>query len=364
MIERNLTDVKPSSKKTLELIQLLRGIASMLVVLMHITVNYEDNSGHVFLFNIFKFGGSGVDIFFVLSGFIITYSNLKYVEKPSATGTFLKRRFVRIFPIYWLIITVFLLAQLSLPAFYNTHFDTGIGNLLQTYLLLPGHIMLNGVSWSLTNELFFYLLFTLALLIPNKKYTLFLAAFYFVILLVVALGFPQFAIGNPYIEILLFPMNMEFFMGIIIVLIVNRLAVSWVYPLLITGIGLFITGALLNNADISVFSSTSGGALNRVLLFGFPSFLIILAVVKLELSKTIRMHNIFLHLGDASYSIYLFHLPMVAAFFKITDKINMDNAAVLFLLSFLLIVMVCAGGIFIYQKIEKPLIEKLNKLLR
>lgn len=359
-----MTEIKASKKKTLVLIQLLRGIASLLVVLMHITVNYEDNSGHVFLFNIFKFGGSGVDIFFVLSGFIITYSNLQYLEKPSSTGTFLKRRFVRIFPIYWLIITVFLLAQLALPAFYNTHFDTSVGNLLQTYLLLPGHMMLNGVSWSLTNELFFYLLFTLALLIPNKKYTLHLAGFYFVFLLVVAIGFPQVASENPYAEMLLFPMNIEFFMGIIIVLIVNRLPVSWVYPLLITGIGLFITGALLNNAEVPVFSSGSGGALNRVLLFGFPSFLIILAVVKLELSKAIRMHNIFLYLGDASYSIYLLHLPVVAAFFKVTNKINIDNAAVLFLLSCLLIVMVCAGGIFIYQKIEKPLIEKLNKVLR
>lgn len=358
-----MVNPKQSEKKTLVLIQLLRGIASILVVLMHITVNYEDNSGHVFLFNIFKFGGSGVDIFFVLSGFIITWSNMQYLEKPSATGTFLKRRFVRIFPIYWLIITFFLIMQLALPAFYNTHFDTGITNILQTYLLLPGHIMLNGVSWSLTNELFFYLIFTLALLIPNKKMVLNLMVGYFILLIVVAIAFPQAIAANPYMEMLLFPMNMEFLMGIFIVLIVKTVPVKWIYPLLVTGIIIFTSGAVLDNAGIAVVSTASSPVLNRVLLFGIPSFLIILAVVKLEQSKTIRMHNIFLHLGDASYSIYLLHLPVVAAFFKLTARFNIDNAAVLFILSCLLIVAVCAAGIFIYHKIEKPLIKKLNTVL-
>ena len=161
-----------TQQKNLHLIQLLRGIASILVVLMHITVNFSDIFKDTFLFGIFSFGGSGVDIFFVLSGFIITYSHVRQIGNPSTTLIFLKRRFIRIFPIYWIIITVFLVLNLTLSTFYKTHFDTGIGNLLKTYLLLPNHTMFNGVSWSLTNELFFYLLFTLALLIPKKKYTL------------------------------------------------------------------------------------------------------------------------------------------------------------------------------------------------
>ena len=158
-------------------------------------------------------------------------------------------------------------------------------------------------------------------------------------------------------------MNIEFFSGVFIVLVVNRLSQSWSVPLLVTGIILFITGAFLFNSGVEVINKTSNQALNRVLLFGFPSFLIILSLVKLELSRTIKMHNIFLHLGDASYSIYLIHLPVVAAFFKVVAKFNINNYAVLLFLSCILFVIVHAPGFFIYHKIEKPLIQKLNKLL-
>lgn len=354
----------PQKQKSLNLIQLLRGIASILVVLLHITINYEVNTGGQFLFNMFRFGGSGVDIFFVLSGFIITYSNMRYIEQPSSVWKFLKRRFIRIFPIYWIIITCFLLLQLALPAFYNTHFNTGFVNILQTYLLLPGHVMLNGVSWSLTNELFFYLLFVLALLIPNKKITFYMMLAYLAVLIVFALKGPAVTNGNAYTRILLFPMNIEFFLGVLIVLFVNRLPKGLVYPLLISGILLFILGANLHNGDVGVVGETTDMALRRVLLFGFPAFLVILALVKIELNRTINMHNIFLHLGDASYSIYLIHLPIVAAFFKLLVKFNINNTGLIFLLTCILIIIICAAGIIIYHKIEKPLINKLNKLMR
>ena len=351
------------TKKNLQLIQMLRGIASILVVLLHVTTNCREILSYNFLGNIFSFGGSGVDIFFVLSGFIITYANLHYIEQPKAIGKFLKRRFIRIFPIYWIIITGFLILQLALPSFYKTHFDTGIMNMLQTYLLLPGHNMLNGVSWSLTNELYFYLLFLVALVIPNKKYSLYLLIAYFIFLIGYSIIIPGVTIGNEYMGMLLFPMNIEFFLGVFIVLIVSRLPQALSFPLLIAGIILFITGAFLFNSGIEVIGKTSNQVLNRVLLFGFPSFLIILSLVKLELSRTIKMHNIFLHLGNASYSIYLIHLPIVAAFFKVIAKFNIHNNAILLFLSCILFAAVCAAGIFIYHKIEKPLIKNLNKLL-
>lgn len=352
-----------TQQKNLQLIQMLRGIACMLVVLYHITINSQVITGHIILGNIFKFGSCGVDIFFVLSGFIITYSNLHNIAQPSASGNFLKRRLIRIFPIYWLIITIFLILQLAFPAFYITHFKTSFANVLQTYLLLPNHIMLNGVSWSLTNELFFYLLFMLAFIIPNKKYSLFLLIAYFIFLIVFSITAPVVTNVNPYIGMLFFPMNIEFFLGVFIVIIIERLSKKWIYPLLVSGILLFLTGAFLSNNGVTLVSSSSNLALNRVLLFGLPSFLIILALVKMELGKTINMHNIFLHLGDASYSIYLIHLPIVVAFFKIVIKFNINNVVHLSLCIFVLLFTLCAAGIFIFHKIEKPLIRKLTRVL-
>lgn len=352
-----------AQQKNLHLIQILRGIASMLVVLYHMARNFSEILQQSFFFNIFNFGWSGVDIFFVLSGFIIAYANQNFVAEPTKVVTFLKRRFIRIFPIYWIVISLFLAAQLVFPLFYRSHFELSSANFLATYLLLPGHVMINGVSWTLTNELFFYLLFTLAILIPVKKYSLYLLLAYFVLLLVYALTGLDLAGGNGYIELLVSPMNIEFFLGVFIVLIIDKISKKWVWPLLLTGILLFLTGAYFSNHEIGMISNGVNPLLNRVVLFGFPSFLVILAIVKIELNKPIPVKKIFLHLGDASYSIYLIHLPLAAAFYKILRKLHIYNAPLLILLNCLLFATICFIGIIMYQKIEKPLIKKLNKAL-
>jgi peptidoglycan/LPS O-acetylase OafA/YrhL len=85
-----------------------------------------------------------------------------------------------------------------------------------------------------------------------------------------------------------------------------------------------------------------------------------LALVKYEFVTHIKVNNLFLQLGDASYSIYLFHLPVVVAFFKIIAKVSIGNHLVLVLLSVGLLISVCYAGYIIYKKIEKPLINWLN----
>lgn len=352
-----------SSPKNLLLIQMLRGIASILVVLYHMTFNFSEIFGQTMLGNMFNFGGSGVDIFFVLSGFIIAYANKDFLAKPAKTATFLKRRFVRIYPIYWIIISGFLAIQLLLPAYYNSPFQLTVPNFLSTWLLLPDHININGVSWSLTNELFFYLLFTLAILIPQKKISFYLLLLYFILLIVFSITDINPTGTTGYGGLLFFPMNIEFLLGVFIVLIVDKVPVQWVWPLLISGVALFITGATIFNKEIYLLPAGTNFVLNRVVLFGIPSFLVILALVKMELNKKVRVNRIFLYLGDASYSIYLIHLPLVVAFYKVIAKMQVSNPWILGLLNVLLFCTICFTGIMIYLNIEKPLIKKLNKAL-
>ena len=150
-------------KSNLNLIQALRGVASLLVVLYHASGNMTDKFNKEFCGKIFYFGSAGVDIFFVLSGFIITYSSFNLLNDRGNTGRFLYKRAVRIFPVYWMIITLFLFAQVIFPAYYRTHYNFEIGNIISTYFLFPGHAMVNGVSWSMSYELFFYLLFGISI---------------------------------------------------------------------------------------------------------------------------------------------------------------------------------------------------------
>lgn len=346
-------------QKNLQFIQLLRGIACLLVLLLHITMTFSETYHTYFLWNFFKFGGCGVDIFFVLSGFIITYSNRQHIGEVASIPKFIKKRAIRIFPIYWIIISFFLFLQVLLPAFYRTHFNLSPGNLLTTFFLFPNHNMVNGVSWSLTNELFFYLLFTLALIIPDKKYSLLLLLLYFVILTVL----PAFTTSTDnsagFMQLLLFPMNIEFLLGIAAVFFLEKFSVKWCLPILLTGIAYFILSAFFYTAISQLFTNAYG----RVIMFGLPSFLIIVSLVKYELTTPVKVNNIFLQLGNASYSIYLFHLPIVAAFFKIMVKLPVTNHLLLVLLSCGLLVSVCVAGIVIYKKIESPLINFLNKKL-
>ncbi|MBK6634349.1 MAG: acyltransferase [Chitinophagaceae bacterium] len=150
--------VKTVSQK-LYLVQLLGGIASLLVLLKHTTVLVKVKWGASFWRGSFCFWRLRVDIFFVLSGFIITYTSMKALNNPSNFVGFLRRRFIRIFIVYWIITSIFLLLQQLLPSFFNNLYEYSIFNVLSTYLLLPEHTMVNGVSWSLSNEVFFYFLF-------------------------------------------------------------------------------------------------------------------------------------------------------------------------------------------------------------
>ena len=345
------------AQKNLQFIQLLRGIACILVALMHITVTFSQTYHLPFLWNIFKFGGGGVDIFFVLSGFIITYSNKQYITKPASIGKFLKKRMIRIFPIYWIIISLLLVFQLLLPSFYRTHFQLTAVNIFNTYFLLPNHEMINGVSWSLTNEMFFYILFILALLIPSKKFILLVLFVYLAFLLVLpAIPITSSNNSNGFTQLLLFPMNIEFLLGILVVFLLEKFPKTWCFPFLIMGAGCFIFSAVFYIKILQFFN----GEYVRVIMFGFPSFLIILSLVKYELAVNIKVNNLFLKLGDASYSIYLFHLPVVVAFFKLSVKLPITNHLLLVLLSGGMLFVICYAGILVYKKIESPLIKWLN----
>ena len=218
--------------------------------------------------------------------------------------------------------------------------------------------MINGVSWSLTNELFFYMLFTLALLIPNKKYIFTLLLVYLIFLITLpTFSFIDFNYNaSGFKQLLIFPMNIEFLLGILIVFFLERFPKKWCVAFLIIGVGCFILSSILSNNRLILFNN----GYDRVLMFGFPSFLIILSLVKYELANNVIVNKLFLKLGDASYSIYLFHLPIVAAFFKIIVKLPVTNHLLLVLISLALFMFVCFAGIIIYKKIERPVIKWLN----
>ena len=141
----------------------LRGIAVALVVLGH----YIHHPSLVFLGP--QWGWTGVNLFFVLSGFLITTILLRTVEVQGTLQTFYARRTLRIFPLYYLVLAIYFLASASVktPQPWNTvavylFFLQAILPATITHIVIVPHpdwvIMGFSVLWTLSVEELFYLL--------------------------------------------------------------------------------------------------------------------------------------------------------------------------------------------------------------
>lgn len=92
-----------------QLLDTYRGIAAILVVLYHFTIVFKDQLGYSFFNGFFLFGQSGVDFFFILSAFVITYRYFHVKANKESVAIFVKKRFMRIYPLYWIVCGIVLL---------------------------------------------------------------------------------------------------------------------------------------------------------------------------------------------------------------------------------------------------------------
>jgi len=175
--QRGPPAVAPNSESpgTILSIQVLRFIAALSVVIFHAHLLLSRKlPGHVpnRVDHAFAVGASGVHIFFVISGFVMVYTSWRSRLTP---GGFLKRRLIRIYPIYWLVGTLYLVAHLLLEHPYDLRF----AELAGAALLLPGYSpLVIGPGWTLSYEMWFYLCFTAALFAGVRAGLFFLTAFY------------------------------------------------------------------------------------------------------------------------------------------------------------------------------------------
>ena len=159
-------------------IQSYRGLACLLVLLYHASGLFEKYFGAPTPFvSFFDFGYSGVSFFFVLSGFIIHKVHQKDFDKPHRLITFIKKRIVRIYPIYWIITLLFVPIFWLVPSFGQEH-HTQILPLIKSLFLLPQdnppHL---SVAWTLVHEVLFYTLFSLVII--NKRIAKLFFTFWF-----------------------------------------------------------------------------------------------------------------------------------------------------------------------------------------
>jgi exopolysaccharide production protein ExoZ len=183
-------------------IEAFRGIAATAVVLYHTARHFDKNYGIPALESVFQFGHAGVDLFFVISGFIILFVHFDDVGRPARIWHYLGRRLTRLLPVYWL--AVALTIAVSQLGGHSTNLSDVVRAILS--MPIPTEPLL-GVAWTLQYEFIFYVAF--AVLILNRAAGLALmAAWLFAVVCTTATGWHP-GLPSAYWGIF----NVEFFAG-------------------------------------------------------------------------------------------------------------------------------------------------------
>ena len=162
-----------ATRPKINALQALRAYAALSVMLGHGILEFHATKGTAMPFNEFPLV-AGVDIFFVLSGFVMFHTSTGLWGDKRAPLRFWRRRFIRLVPLYWLFTSLMVATLLLLSRHVrSTEFD--LWNVLSSYLFIPserpgGRIApVLSLGWTLNYEIFFYCLFGLCLRFDRRR---------------------------------------------------------------------------------------------------------------------------------------------------------------------------------------------------
>ncbi|WCS24878.1 acyltransferase [Methylobacterium sp. NMS14P] len=316
-------------------LQILRFVAAFLVVLFHVGSGLSVETGRAS--NPFHDGVIGVDIFFVLSGFIIAYT----AEPARGMGHFALRRAARVVPLYWLLTTGVIFVALAAPTLVNGT-TVSAEKIIRSYLFIPyqkdnGLIQpLLFLGWTLCFEMYFYALFCLCL--TAGRYAVWLSCALLSLIVLVGWIRPE---GEVLWRFYTSPLILEFAFGLLL---------SQVYasrlPFERRGTAL---AALLASGALLLYLLDPD--LPSVIKHGFVATLIVASFLSLP-PLSGRWVAILVLLGDASYALYLSHPYFVQASIKIAaPRVGVDLAllAVVFGVG-----LAIAIAVLLHRLVERP----------
>lgn len=334
-------------------IQTIRGIAASMVVIHHSmrAMLHNENIYPQPLINypnwLVSFGSCGVDIFFILSGFLMYKIHQKY-KSNNMFGEFLLLRIIRIWPMYFIATSITLLLIFIYHLKNGSSiYDFSIGR-LTSLLFIPSYNQKNelqpilGVGWTLNYEVLFYIVFSFIL--RTKNLLLNLVA---TMVIINAVGLTLLS-GTAYGEFMGNTIILEFSMGAIICHINQNLSLNKRFIQYTTPIGIIL---------IFIYSLNDNQS-TRILTAGIGSALLFFYLLNTECVILLKK------IGDASYSIYLFHT--IAIYGAITPIIKIMKISNLHGAAFEVLLAVIVGtsiflGYIIYKNIEEPLTSYLSK---
>lgn len=315
------------SKQKLLSVQALRGIAALLVVLFHLDAMFREGAPRSRDFGDFWARGfAGVDMFFVISGFIMVYVTQDLTPKLKNAGRFLYARITRIYPLWWvfaLLMMAYFYTAYGQPAAPDKASGDGVfPYIAKSFFLLPqANDPVLGVGWTLIHEMLFYMLFAAGLLLPRKFLPVWLASWAAIIVLASVIWTPVKGHAGNLFELITSPINMEFILGAFVALWLSRERAGWTGYIFWIGLALFTTALLFNTPGRGQYFNWV-----RVAVYGLPCALIILGAVHLDRLNKLSVPGFLATLGDWSYSLYLSHLLVLLSLKRIWNMSALQGA--------------------------------------
>ena len=355
--------------KQIGAIQILRAVAALMVVLSHAQNDaLREAIANGYRFTRFELlpWDSGVDLFFVISGFIMVYSSQRLFATPGAGGAFISRRLIRIVPLYWMI-TAIALVILGYVAFEGKHPFPSISEISASLSFFPFARPVDGqprpivdLGWTLNYEMFFYFVF--AVFVGFRR-DVAIAAVALGLALAVGLG----AILHPRATALAYwsdPIVLEFVLGMFVARVwLSGVRLGHWLVLLFVLVGMAILARDLDHMTaVGSMDSDPNGVL-RLFGAGVPMMTIFAAVVLAEpafLTRT-RLARFFALLGDASYALYLFHPLAIIFARKAYLVLGLEKTAGFWPLIGVEIAMAVGLAVIVHLFVEKPISALLHE---
>lgn len=334
----------------LESLQVLRAVAALMVVVFHLGAPLQrlglDTPWP-------QSGAAGVDIFFVLSGFLMLVTTY---GRDGYTGSFYQKRLIRIVPLYWIVTTASLALLLLAPQVVKSG-KADAWHIIASYLFLPARHPVLGTleplvvpGWTLNYEMFFYLLWGIALLLPQDRR-----------LVAVGTGIAGLALlglalpgENAFFAFYTSSIMLEFVFGLALGLwYLNGPPIGrgWGFVLIACGF-------------VSLLSQGEVPPEIRVLRWGVPAAMVVAGALVLERARPVRRIGILAALGDASYALYLVHGMVLSAvgqvFARLAPSLPIAGQALYIACAVTAVGAAIVVALIVHWTVERPLLGVLS----
>ena len=336
-------------------LQALRGVACLLVVFYHVALWEHDpqrggNTSYALFGPVEYFGYVGVDLFFVLSGFVITWGHVAALGDPTRIAGYLRGRFWRVYPVYW---ACWLAAAPMYLWLINWGWHLDRRAVVRYLLLLPTDQVNAFIpqAWTLTFEMMFYTAFAVFFLLPRRAFVPALA-FWLATIVAGPLVLSRLPLGLLYHTAyrLLCPKTVEFVVGCLGAVAVRRGWGGSGRIVLTAGVVGFVAAAMAN--VVGRVATPTGWP--QAICFGVPLALIIFGAATAERSRGWQLPGWLQSVGGASYSIYLVHIAGFDAAHRLLPRMNHEGVGH-WLWDGSLLVAGIGIGYLVHYAVERPL---------